>query len=78
MPILLYMRSLRNFIQRTSDGMMASTHKRGAVIPTSVLKGFLRACILGSGAYSSHALTFKNKAETWGLVRQKGRVYVSD
>ena len=26
---------------------------RGAVIPTSVFKGFLRACTLGSVAYSS-------------------------
>ena len=32
---------------------MVSTHMRGAVIPTSVHKGFLRACILRRGAYSS-------------------------
>lgn len=32
---------------------MVSTHMRGAVIPTSIHKGFLRACTLGSVAYSS-------------------------
>ena len=32
---------------------MVSTHMRGAVIPTSVHKGFPRACTLRSVAYSS-------------------------
>ncbi len=32
---------------------MVSTHMRGAVIPTSAYKGFLRACILRRGTYSS-------------------------
>lgn len=35
---------------------MVSTHMRGAVIPTSVSKGFLRACILRRGVYSSTLL----------------------
>lgn len=35
---------------------MVSTHMRGAVIPTSVSEGFLRACTLRSVAYSSTLL----------------------
>ena len=35
---------------------MVSTHMRGAVIPTSVSKGFLRACTLRSVAYGSTLL----------------------
>lgn len=37
----------------TRDDIMVFTHMRGAVIPTSVSKGFLRACTLRSVAYSS-------------------------
>lgn len=37
----------------TRDDIMVSTHKRGAVISTSVSKGFLRVCTLRSVAYSS-------------------------
>lgn len=37
---------------------MVSTHMRGAVIPTSVSKGFLRACILGRGI-QFHASAYK-------------------
>ena len=36
--------------------MMVSTRLRGAVIPTSVHKGFPRACTLRGGAYSSTLL----------------------
>ena len=39
---------------------MVSTHMRGAVIPTSVSKGFLRACTLRSVAYSSTLRGFNN------------------
>ena len=37
---------------------MVSTHMRGTVIPTSVSKGFLRACTLRSVAYSSTLLLY--------------------
>ena len=41
---------------------MVSTHMRGAVIPTSFPKGFLRDCTLRSVAYSS---TLEPKSEIY-------------
>lgn len=40
---------------------MVPTCIRGAVISTSVHKGFPRACILRRGTYQSHASVFNNK-----------------
>lgn len=41
--LILYVRSLRNFkTKETREVVMVLTHMRGAVIPTSVSKGFLR------------------------------------
>ena len=42
----------------TRDDMTVSAHMRGAVIPASVSKGFLRACTLGSVALQFHASMF--------------------
>ena len=42
---------------------MAFTHMRGAVIPTSVSEGFLRACILRSVAYQFHAFFINTSYE---------------
>ena len=39
---------------------MVSTHMRRAVIPTSVSKGFLRACILRSVACRPTLLMYKS------------------
>ena len=49
----------------TRDDMTVSMHMRGAVIPTSVSKGFLRACTLRSVAYSSTLHGIINAI--WGL-----------
>ena len=46
---------------------MVSTHMRGAVIPTSVSKGFLRACTLRSVAYSS---TLRDSSTLRGLIKK--------
>ena len=52
--LILYVRSLRNFKNKGNKRGRNGLHAlRGAVIPTSVSKGFLRACTLRSVAYSS-------------------------
>jgi len=48
---------------------MVSTHMRGAVIPTSVHKGFPRACTLRSVAYSSTLLISNKLTPSWELGR---------
>ncbi len=60
--LILYVRSLRNFnTEETREVVMVSTHMRGAVILTSVSKGFLRACTLRSVAYSPTYSWFYNE-----------------